>query len=410
MPITRFGQWFMLALVIGCGRADRPAGPVDPPAAAEQPALPIQPPAPVPPPGPVPVAQDQPGPAGTQDIPLAEDEYPLALSPGATTVAVRGRGNAGVELRDVATGKVRQRVPVIEFGNPEQGTFTADGKQLALAAGWAGVTLVDTATGRHILLETIPGGHVGAVAFAADGKTLAAGSDIRVRRWALSGDTPRQLEPDFNLRDRVGALAYHPDGTKLAAGAGTALALLDVATGQEAWRVPAHSGHVTSIAFSPDGGRIVTAARGVDTTVRVWAAADGKAVASLPHPAIAIAAFYSADGGTILTATADGFLHAWDAAAGTRIASRRWRQPDSYMLDTGRIAPDRSAVLLSRLTTSKLFRAAALTSGAVKAANEPLPPSPDRPTPYLPVRLTLTDLKDGPSAIHFAAIVAGSSE
>jgi WD40 repeat protein len=47
----------------------------------------------------------------------------------------------------------------------------------------------------------------------------------------------------------------------------------DAATGNEIEILQGHESHVSSVAFSPDGTRIVTAS--VDKTARIWDAAEG---------------------------------------------------------------------------------------------------------------------------------------
>ena len=52
----------------------------------------------------------------------------------------------------------------------------------------------------------------------------------------------------------------------------------EAASGRELLTLKGHKGGVTSVAFSPDGQRIVTGSR--DQTARVWEAATGQQVAA----------------------------------------------------------------------------------------------------------------------------------
>jgi WD40 repeat protein/serine/threonine protein kinase len=82
-----------------------------------------------------------------------------------------------------------------------------------------------------------------------------------------------------------------------------------------------HASHVTSVAYSPDGRRLLTASW--DGTAKVWDAATGKAVLTLrslrgPGRAITAAAF-SPDGSRLATGTVDGAVEIWDAATGQEV-------------------------------------------------------------------------------------------
>src|SRR5438270_1692873 len=100
-----------------------------------------------------------------------------------------------------------------------------------------------------------------AVAFSADGKTLACGgADKLIRRWDLSSGT--QLA-SFKGALEIYCLAYFPDGKLLAAGgtrreitgqAEDLLQLWDAPSGRVERRIAATASfRVNALAFSPDG-------------------------------------------------------------------------------------------------------------------------------------------------------------
>ena len=77
-----------------------------------------------------------------------------------------------------------------------------------------------------------------------------------------------------------------------------------------------HSGFVNSVAFSPDGQKIVSGSN--DQTVRVWDAAAGTPLQTLKghsDPVKSIA--FSPDGQKIVSGSNDQTVRVWDAAAGT---------------------------------------------------------------------------------------------
>ena len=86
-----------------------------------------------------------------------------------------------------------------------------------------------------------------------------------------------------------------------------------------------HTDPVTSVAFSPDGKRIVSGSD--DKTVKVWDAHTGQEIRTLKgHTNWVLSVAFSADGKRIASGSADQTVKVWDAATGTLIA---WRPFES---------------------------------------------------------------------------------
>ena len=111
------------------------------------------------------------------------------------------------------------------------------------------------------------------ISFSPDGKALAAcGQDYKVVVWNITDVKKPKRHLGAVRSSRVAwALAFSPndDGRWIAsAGEDSAVKVWDSHTGTFVRSFRGHTGLVSSLAFSPDGGRLVSGSR--DHTVKVW--------------------------------------------------------------------------------------------------------------------------------------------
>jgi WD40 repeat protein len=196
--------------------------------------------------------------------------------------------------------------------------FSPDGKTLALggkmnAGAPAAVTLWDVQTGQELLSFKVPGHvHLSHMAFSPDGKRLfGQGSGTfsdpaGVNVWDVQ--TGKEL---LFIKD-AGALALSPDGKRLAGqGRDKAVKVWDAQTGQELLTLKwGHTRTVTSVVFSPDGQRLVSAADGETETVKMWHAQTGEELLTLNGQGPVA---FSPDGRRLFGRAPDGTVTIWDA-------------------------------------------------------------------------------------------------
>ena len=208
--------------------------------------------------------------------------WTLDLSPDGTRLAAAG------EDRVIRIHRLDAPASPIALGGHERNVwevrFSPDGRNLASGSFDATARIWDVATGRPV--RTLAG-HSEAVvglAFSPDGRTLATGGDDSAIRLWSTGDG--RLLRTLAAGNHVYKMAFSPDGRWLATtgrarsglgtlwhrltgagGAATPLHLWRVSDGALALALP-NPEDVTSVAFTPDGSRLVTG--GEDGVVRVW--------------------------------------------------------------------------------------------------------------------------------------------
>jgi WD40 repeat protein len=196
-------------------------------------------------------------------------------------------------------------------------SFNPDGSRLASGGGPTEpcrdeAKLWDAQTGRE--LRTLRGHTSGirGVLFHPEGKWLAtSSSDSTVKLWEVA--TGRELRTFRGAGG--GPLAFSRDGRWMAseqADPRSVISVWNVVSGRMRYQLVGHSHWITTLAFSPDGRRLVSAS--VDQTVKLWDMATGFEVLTLRgHKGVVNGVAFSPDGQLLATGGEDRTVRLWDA-------------------------------------------------------------------------------------------------
>ncbi|RYP42862.1 hypothetical protein DL768_010175 [Monosporascus sp. mg162] len=143
----------------------------------------------------------------------------------------------------------------------------------------------------------------------------------------------------------VTSVAFSPDGSRIVSGSGDhTVRIWDAKSGKELRELKSHSQWFNSVVFSPDGSRIASGSE--DSTIRIWDAKSGKEVRKLEgHSGLVRSVAFSPDGSCI--ASSDNTAEILDAKL-----SEEDRKLGGHCssVNSAAFSPDGSRIILSDKT------------------------------------------------------------
>ncbi|MEL6382701.1 MAG: NB-ARC domain-containing protein [Cyanobacteria bacterium J06626_18] len=108
------------------------------------------------------------------------------------------------------------------------------------------------------------------------------------------------------------AVAYHPQGHQLATAISNEVAVWDIRQGQQLFTSQGHTAWIMCLAYSPDHALIASGSR--DQTIRLWDAATGQCLKTLPCQSWIQTVTFSPDGQHLVSGDNEGLIQVWEVA------------------------------------------------------------------------------------------------
>lgn len=241
--------------------------------------------------------------------------------------------------------------PFVDHTKPVEAiTFSPDGTRIAFGSLDGTLHLLDSHEG-NLFDNTLKGrmNNFSAITFSADGtRIIACSPDSTLQVWDTKNGTP--LAGPFNIEapylcHPIECVALSPNGKCVATGS-YRIIWVQCAYNGTLLAGPFESPFVCikSVAFSPDGARLVSSC---GSTVLVWDVYGNNPLACvhMVHSDPVNSAQFSPDGTLIVSSSNDGTIQIWDAHTGIPIAATS--KGDSGAVTSVAFSPDSSCIVCS---------------------------------------------------------------
>ena len=289
---------------------------------------------------------------------LAKNEYRViaAFSPtepvlafSSVTVLASGPSRNTLRLWNTVTRQITAQIPL--DGECHGLAFAKDGKTLVTATS-------DGRVGSLTLWRMPDGSKLASYPTQPfpmnPGTGFAANSDLSFAAYGMSGGrigvmdlpTGKELWTAVASKEFITSLAFSPDGKTLASAAGFSesdIRLWEVATGKPSGRLEGHSSWVSSLVFWPDGKKLASSC--ADQTIRIWDLASQKCLQVLRgHRQEVWRLTFLPDHQTLVSGAKDGTVCLWDTSV-TRPRQPHFNISVPENLLNWRFTPDSRSVL-----------------------------------------------------------------
>jgi WD40 repeat protein len=259
----------------------------------------------------------------------------MTFTPDSKRLAFINRTDKGIQLVNVADGKVVQTFPGHK-GGVNGLAFSGDGATLFSCGDDHTIRAWDVATGKELRRYGDAKTEVTGLALAPDGKTLTFSThpDGMAHVWDLAAD--RNLVPPWKAN--LSSIAYSPDSKKVALGRDT-IAIHEVATGKRLNPTTESESPVQQVEYAADGKLLAVWRQ--DQTIELWDTTKWRKAATLKAKVGRFTSMVFSPGGKYLT-TAEGdfnqgILCHWDPRTGKRLQEfpqgKGWLESLSYAAD-----------------------------------------------------------------------------